>query len=76
MKKTKIKSEDLIPIKQAYEKFGDGWHPRTIYRRIEDGELIEGIHFINDARTNSVRRRIKLIKPAIEEMRGTLIYQR
>ena len=81
MPKTKLKSpalktEDLVDIHDASSCFGRGWSNRTIYRRIENGNLIEGLHYIDDAPPNSKKRLIKLIKPAIQELRGTARHER
>lgn len=76
IKSQPINSKDLIDIHQAVEIFGRGWSDRSIYRKIESGELIESIHFIDDTSPNSKKRLIKLIKPAIEKLRGTRRHER
>jgi hypothetical protein len=76
MNKNRIKSDDLIDIKSAKDLFGKGWSTSSITRRINNGELKEGKHYINDASVNSKQRKIKLIISGIEKFRGTLSYQR
>ena len=76
MKRLKIKSDDLIDINSAKDLFGKGWSKSSILRRIDNHELIEGKHYINDASVNSKQRKIKLIISGIEKFRGTLSYQR
>lgn len=81
MPKTKLKatcvlSEDLLDINQAPEKLGRGWSVRSICRKIDNGELEEGIHFIDDASPSSKKRIIKLILSAIQELRATVRHQR
>ena len=68
-----IKSDDLITMSQAKERFGRGWSRTTIYERIANGELIEGKHWIDDSKKNSSRKSIKLVVSAIEKYRSTPI---
>lgn len=72
----RFKADDLVPLKEAPSIFGDGWSRRSILRRIENNELKEGEHYINDAPPSSSRRKIKLIISGIEAWRGTLSYKR
>jgi hypothetical protein len=81
MPKTKLKSKEiltdnLVDIKEAPDRFGRGWSVRSVYRRIENGELSEGVHFIDDASPASKKRIIKLIISAIQELRGIARHQR
>lgn len=69
-------SDDLVDIRDALEVFGRGWSPRSISRRIQEGLLIEGRHYIDDASPGSKLRLIKLIKPEIEKLRRTPRRQR
>jgi hypothetical protein len=71
-----ISEDDLIDIKDAPAKFGRGWSIRSIYRKIENGDLVEGMHFIDDASTSSQKRIIKLIIPAIQRLRATARHER
>jgi hypothetical protein len=74
--KPEISENNLIDINQASEKLGRGWSARSIYRKIDNGELEEGIHFIDDASPSSKKRIIKLIVSAIQELRATVRHQR
>lgn len=71
-----ILEDNLIDINQAPEKFGRGWSVRSIYRKIDNGELEEGVHFIDDASPSSKKRIIKLIVSAIQLRRATVRHQR
>jgi hypothetical protein len=62
-------SENLVDIRDAFEVFGRGWSPRSVTRRIQNGLLVEGKHYIDDAPSGSKLRLIKLVKPEIEKLR-------
>jgi hypothetical protein len=62
----KINPGDLVPIGQAHKYFGSGFSVSTIKRRIADGELIEGKHWLDTAPATAKYRRIHLYKPGIE----------
>jgi hypothetical protein len=74
--KPKILETDLVDIKQAASKFGRGWSARSVMRKIEAGDLLEGKHFIDDAPKNGERRSIKLIISGIQDLRGIPRYER
>jgi hypothetical protein len=69
--RVEINTEDLVTIAQAYQKLGVGYSRSSILRRIKSGEWIEGVHYINDARTNSNYRIIKINIRAVQELRKT-----
>lgn len=74
--KPTIKPEDLLTIAQTGEKLGKGFSRKSIMRRIDSGDWVEGIHFIDDARSNSKLRSIKINLPAVIEWRCTPADQR
>lgn len=65
-----------MSLEEAYEILGDGYSPRTIYRRIDSGELVEGIHWINDASKYSKKRKVKINLEAMRQLRATPTHQR
>ena len=56
-----------VDIDKAGRYLGRGWSRSSILRRIDSGELIEGVHWIDDSPMTSPRRRIKLNILAIEQ---------
>lgn len=64
-----ITPDNLIPIKDAGKIFGKGWGRNSILRRIDNGELKEGYHWINDGLSG--RRLIKLVITSINEFRAS-----
>ena len=70
-KTIKIAPGDLVSIADAPATFGKGWSRRSILRRIDAGEFLEGTHWIDEAPTGSAVRRIKLVKSAIESHLST-----
>jgi hypothetical protein len=69
--KLKINPEDLLTIGQTSQKLGKGFSRKSISRRIEAGDWVEGIHFIDDAPSYSKLRSIKINLPAVIEWRST-----
>lgn len=74
--KVTIKPEDLLTIAQTSEKLGKGFSRKSITRRIEAGDWVEGIHYIDDAPSYSKLRSIKINLPAVLEWRSTPAAQR
>jgi hypothetical protein len=67
---------NYIPLRQAVEQLGKGYSRRTILRRIDTGEWLEGVHWIDDRRTGSSRRLIKINLEAVEKWRKTPVAKR
>jgi len=73
VKKPKFKLPDnakLVPLETASEQLGRGFSRRSILRRIDSGEWVEGIHWIDDRREGSTYRLIKINLTAIQEWRS------
>lgn len=62
---------ELVTVKEAIDRLGDGYSRSSIFRRIRSGEWIEGLHWIDDRRQDSDRRIIKINLTAVNELRGT-----
>lgn len=74
MKKSKMKlskDAELVSIEDASTRLGKGFSRRSIIRRIDDGEWIEGLHWIDDRREGGKNRIIKINMTAVNEWRGT-----
>jgi hypothetical protein len=69
--KITIKPEDLLTIAQTHQKLGKGFSRKSIMRRIESGDWAEGVHYIDDARSDSRLRSIKINITAVQEWRST-----
>lgn len=79
MPKTKlapIPTEHLFSIDYVASRLGRGYSRRSQLRRIESGEWIEGVHWIDDRRKGSQRRVIKINIKAISELRSQLAGER
>lgn len=74
--KSTIKEENCVTLEEAYTALGRGYSPRNIIRRIDSGELVEGLHWINDGSKYSKKRIIKINLEAIRELRATPTHQR
>ena len=61
---------ELVTIKEATDRLGDGYSRSSIFRRIRSGEWKEGEHWIDDRRQDSDRRIIKINLTAVNELRG------
>jgi hypothetical protein len=55
-----IDSTQLVTIEEAHERLGKGYSRSSILRRIESGEWKEGVHWIDDRRTGTLKRVIKV----------------
>jgi hypothetical protein len=62
---------ELVTIDEATQRLGKGYSRRSIFRRIESGEWVEGLHWIDDRPLNSSRRIIKINLTAVNELRST-----
>lgn len=62
---------ELVTIEEAAERLGRGYSRSSVYRRIESGEWMEGVHWVNDCRAGAKKRIIKINLAAIEEVRRT-----
>lgn len=78
MSKAKPKQLPRIPdnaepvdISEASKRLGKGYSRRSIFRRIESGEWVEDLHWIDDCPQNSARRIIKINLTAINELRAS-----
>jgi hypothetical protein len=60
-----------IDLTEASEKLGKGYSRRSIIRRIDSGEWLEGIHWIDDRRPSSKKRIIKINLVEVEKWRNT-----
>lgn len=61
---------DLVTLREAVEILGVGFSRSSIIRRIESGEWIEGIHWIDDRRQNALRRVIKVNLSEVQKYRS------
>lgn len=71
-----IKEQDCVTIDEAHKLLGRGYSRRSILRRIESGEFVEGEHWVNDASPHSKKRNIKINLEAIRRLRATPTHQR
>lgn len=67
--RSEIKSESLVNIHQASRILGSGFSRSSIIRRIESGEWVEGIHWIDDRRQGALRRVIKINLSEVQKHR-------
>lgn len=61
---------ELVTIPEAHQRLGKGFSRNSILRRIDSGEWKEGIHWVDDRRSESVQRLIKINLTAVNELRG------
>jgi hypothetical protein len=69
MPKLKLKPGDidelsLLTLEEVHAKLGKGYSPRTIRRRIANGEYKQGMHYF---RTGGVSGLIKIHLPSIKQ---------
>ena len=71
MPKTNLLKEEpeLLPIKEATKKLGQGFSRRSILRRIDSGEWKEKIHWVDDRRIGAQRRAIKINITEVKKIR-------
>jgi hypothetical protein len=62
-----INSEDLVPLRKAVEKLG--YSTSTMKRRIESGDWVEGLHWVNDAAKNAKCRKILVNIKEVNKLR-------
>lgn len=67
--RTEVKPSDLITLKEAAEVLGVGFSRSSLIRRIESGEWIEGVHWIDDRRQGAMRRVIKINLSEVQKHR-------
>ncbi|MGA7932528.1 MAG: hypothetical protein WCA35_03020 [Kovacikia sp.] len=60
---------EYLPIDKAAQALGEGYSRSSILRRIKDEEWAEGLHWIDDRRSGSAYRRIKINIAAVNEWR-------
>lgn len=58
-------TEEWTDIKDACKRLGRGWGRNTIKRRIEQGQLKEGIHYRDDRLPQSIYANYKINVTAI-----------
>jgi hypothetical protein len=68
--------EEWVNIKDAIERLGRGWSRNSIKRRIEQGQLKEGIHYRDDRLPQSIYSTYKLNITAIVRDFSVPILQR
>jgi hypothetical protein len=66
-----LEPADLLTIPVASKQLGAGYSRNSILRRIESGEWAEGIHWIDDRRAGTSRRRILIVMSAVSALRST-----
>jgi hypothetical protein len=74
MKRSKGKlphDAELVTIEEASSRLGKGFSRRSIVRRIDSEEWVEGIHWIDDRREGAAYRQIKINLTAVQEWRAT-----
>jgi hypothetical protein len=59
-----IQESDLLTLEEVYIKLGKGYSPRTLRRKIQSGEYIQGVHYF---RTGGVNGLIKIHLPSIKQ---------
>jgi hypothetical protein len=64
-----MSSPKYLPIDEAAATLGEGYSRSSILRRIEAEEWMEGIHWIDDRRSGTAYRRIKINIAAVNEWR-------
>ncbi|MBW4479690.1 MAG: hypothetical protein KME54_23300 [Tolypothrix brevis GSE-NOS-MK-07-07A] len=69
MPSSKLKPDDidelsLLTLEEVHAKLGKGYSPRSIRRRIANGEYKQGIHYF---RTGGVSGLIKIHLPSIKQ---------
>lgn len=67
MPKSKIQPgniNDLLTLEELYAKLGKGFSPRTLRRKIKNGEYKQGVHYF---RTGGVNGIIKVDLLAIQQ---------
>ncbi len=62
-------SDELVTIEEAAKRLGVGYSRSSILRRIKDLEWQEGVHWIDDRRSGSAYRRIKINLAAVQAWR-------
>jgi hypothetical protein len=62
---------ELVSLREAIDRLGEGYSRSSIYRRIRSGEWEEGVHWIDDRPQDSSKRIIKINLTAIQKLRGT-----
>jgi hypothetical protein len=74
MPKVKLKIDEiefsvLVTIDEASRQLGKGYSRSSILRRIESGEWVEGIHWIDDRREGAKKRSVKIDLLAVKKQR-------
>lgn len=67
--KPHLNTFDLVSVQEASKILGSGFSRSSIVRRIESGEWIEGIHWIDDRRLSATRRIIKINLAEVQKIR-------
>lgn len=60
---------ELVTLAEAARTLGRGFSRRSILRRIDSGEWVEGQHWIDDRRTGATNRQIKINLTAVMQWR-------
>lgn len=60
---------EYLSLEEASDLLGRGYSKRSIIRRIDNGEWKEGIHWIDDRRSGSKYRLIKINLEEVEKWR-------
>jgi hypothetical protein len=63
------KQPEYLPIDEAAQILGKGYSRSSILRRINAKEWKEGIHYIDDRRSGTAYRHIKINIEAVNEWR-------
>lgn len=71
-----IQAIHLVTVREASQLLGRGYSRRSITRRIESGEWVEGKHWVDDRRVGATRRIIKINLNEIMKTRSQLAGER
>jgi hypothetical protein len=66
----------LVTIEQASRDLGRGFSRRSILRRINSNQWVEGVHWVDDRREGSTYRQIKINLAAVQQWRSMPVAKR
>ena len=62
---------ELVTIEEATKRLGKGFSRRSILRRIDRSEWVEGVHWIDDRQQGNINRLIRINLTAVQLWRST-----
>jgi len=65
---TKLETE-LVTVDEASRRLGKGFSRRSIVRRIDRGEWIEGVEWVDDRHKGAINRQIRINLVAVQAWR-------